>query len=365
MNVAWPPSLQPLARRLLAEEARGTLRHALRNRLGSIRNAAYYLRRKVENDTKLAQDVPRVPRFFRLIEDEVDAANQLIESHLPAASGVARPPLCEVALAVDLLAREGMFPVSMDWLGGPDAVLAIDSQELQVALMCLLENGCEAVGPDGAVGLAWSLQGERVRLTVWDTGPGLPPEVSARLTEPFFTTKPDHAGLGLALVRRIARRAAGELELRPRDGGGLSASLLLPLASPRLEEPSRRRALVVDDETMARFTLRALLEDEGFQVQEAGSLEEARGLLATVGGDPWELVLLDVLLGDGQGTALIPELRARGAARVIGVLSGSLSAPDGEHADLVLTKGDDPARLLGQIRRATAPARDRSEASGA
>lgn len=360
MNVAWPPSLMPLARRLLAEEARGTLRHALRNRLGSIRNAAYYLRRKVENETRLAQDVPRVPRFFRLIEDEVDAANQLIESHLPGVSGVAHPPACELAPAVDLLAREAMFPVSLEWLGGPDALVSIDPQELQVALMCLLENACEAAGPDGTIGLGWSLEGERVRITVWDSGPGLPPEVSARLTEPFFTTKPDHAGLGLALVRRVTRRAGGELELRPGEPG-LRASLLLPVTVPPSHERAPRRALLVDDEAMARFTLRALLEDEGFQVHEAASLEEARALIETE-AEGWELALLDVLLGDGQGTALIPELRARSAARVIGVLSGSLADHEESGADLFLSKGDDPARLLGHIRRACGSASRAEEA---
>mgnify|MGYP002141619036 CR=1 FL=1 len=87
-------------------------------------------------------------------------------------------------------------------------------------------------GPEVLVKTA--LSEGRVRLSVLDRGPGVPSEEVERLKQPFTRleearTGAGGAGLGLAIVERIARLHGGQLELLPRDGGGLEARVSLPV----------------------------------------------------------------------------------------------------------------------------------------
>jgi DNA-binding response OmpR family regulator len=107
------------------------------------------------------------------------------------------------------------------------------------------------------------------------------------------------------------------------------------------------RILLVDDSDAVRLTLAALLEDAGHAVTEADSLAAARGCL---GGAPFDLVLLDVHLGDGLGPSFIPDVRAAFPAATIALLTGDAEPIGG--AELVLVKGADPMVLLDQIERA-------------
>lgn len=76
--------------------------------------------------------------------------------------------------------------------------------------------------------------GRYLRLTISDTGTGMPPEVLARVGEPFFTTKPagKGTGLGLSLARRFADRAGGALHIASRAGEGTVVTLWLREAAP-------------------------------------------------------------------------------------------------------------------------------------
>ncbi len=73
----------------------------------------------------------------------------------------------------------------------------------------------------------------RVHLTVADRGPGIPPEIAARLFEPFFTTKAagKGTGLGLAVSRHLTEQLGGTLSHRPREGGGAVFELSVPSPS--------------------------------------------------------------------------------------------------------------------------------------
>ena len=101
--------------------------------------------------------------------------------------------------------------------------------------------------------------------------------------------------------------------------------------------------LFIDDNETLRLTMTALLEDAGHTVVEAESLAAARGCL----GGAFDLVLLDVHLGDGHGPSFIPELRATRPTATIALLTGDAEPPGA--ADLVLVKGADPMALLDQI----------------
>ncbi len=130
----------------------------------------------------------------------------------------------------------------------PDAPLPVrgDQGRLLGAIVNLARNGVEAMGPgafgetlggekpsrDRRLSLSARADGSGVVVEVRDRGPGLAPEVRARLFEPFVTTKRNGTGIGLAIVRRIAEAHGGRVEAAPREGGGMVFRLVLPAGGP-------------------------------------------------------------------------------------------------------------------------------------
>ncbi len=97
------------------------------------------------------------------------------------------------------------------------------------AVLNLIENAIQAAG--SAVRLKVHLygRGSSLRLSISDNGAGIDAQTLSRLGEPFFTTKTTGTGLGLAVVKAVARAHNGELQLRSRPGRGTCATLILPL----------------------------------------------------------------------------------------------------------------------------------------
>ena len=97
------------------------------------------------------------------------------------------------------------------------------------ALMNLVSNALEATGSAGRIDAAAALEESRLCITVRDDGPGMSAEMAALAGEDFFTTKAQGTGLGLAVVRAVARAHGGELRIVSAPGAGTSACVLLPL----------------------------------------------------------------------------------------------------------------------------------------
>lgn len=110
--------------------------------------------------------------------------------------------------------------------------LRADPDRLRAVLSALLLNAAAALGPAGRIGVRIERNaGDRMfSLSVADNGPGMQPEVVVRAREPFFTTRPPAAGLGLALVESFANEQGGRLDLSSNPGTGTTASLHLPEA---------------------------------------------------------------------------------------------------------------------------------------
>lgn len=116
----------------------------------------------------------------------------------------------------------------------PDAELYVDGdrgQLLQI-LLNLATNALDAMASGGTLSLRARAEDTQAVLEVADTGPGIPPELAARIWEPFFTTKTEGTSLGLALARRLAEAHRGTLTLASRPGAGTTARLRLPACAP-------------------------------------------------------------------------------------------------------------------------------------
>jgi len=108
-------------------------------------------------------------------------------------------------------------------------MMDIDRGLLRQAILNLVKNGMEALSRGGELILTSRLTGERVEISVSDTGPGLDAEVAGKLFEPFFTTKPQGTGLGLSIARQITEEHGGELTWKNRPGGGAVFTIRLPI----------------------------------------------------------------------------------------------------------------------------------------
>ncbi|MGB8030957.1 MAG: ATP-binding protein [Terracidiphilus sp.] len=92
--------------------------------------------------------------------------------------------------------------------------------ELNQVWTALIENALDALGNNGRLRVACRLEAEMLLVEIWDTGPGIPPELQERIFEPFFTTKAPGKGLGLGLdnAMRIVRTHRGHLSVKSEPG---------------------------------------------------------------------------------------------------------------------------------------------------
>jgi signal transduction histidine kinase len=101
--------------------------------------------------------------------------------------------------------------------------------QLSRALGNVLTNAVQAMPRGGRLMVETSEpEAGNLEVVVEDTGPGMPPSLARRVFKPFFTTKPNGTGLGLALSRRIVERHAGRIRLDSRLGHGTRVILSLP-----------------------------------------------------------------------------------------------------------------------------------------
>jgi PAS domain S-box-containing protein len=158
----------------------------------------------------------------------------------------------------------------------------------------------------------------RVRMTVIDTGCGMPPEVLSRIFEPFFSTKSKGTGLGLSSVYSIVRQADGEISAESGVGTGTRFTIHLPrvievsgdeeLAISLRNGHGNERILLVEDEADVRRLVRAMLHSEGYTVIEAVDQNHAIDLFQRPDQEV-DLVLTDVVMPNMSGPELADRLR--------------------------------------------------------
>lgn len=225
------PGFEARERAAVAEVVTSVLRHDLRNRFASIRNASYYLMRQAQK-SELWKSDPRVEVFFRLIDSELASAEELLTARgltaLPVESG--RVVLCEVAeRALEGSRIPSNVRVERTWQDR--STVEGDAENLVLLTRCVIENAVEAMPAGGTLGVR-TISGDegRVILELTDTGTGMTEELRAKVFEPFMTTKPGHAGVGLCIVQRLALRSRAWVELKAGESVGTRVRLSFPVA---------------------------------------------------------------------------------------------------------------------------------------
>lgn len=208
-------------------EMAGGVAHELRNSLATLRGYLTLIERRPDEDS--------IADFLSEIRHEADHLERVLQDFLSfARPGTAR--IQEIPL-VRLLKRAAADPalagveVRVGAPGAGDLVLRGDPQLLERAVRNLLYNAAQAereAGRSGPVEVMVALRDDGVEVAIEDRGPGVPPEVRARLFHPFATGRPGGVGLGLALAHRIVTLHGGRLRLDDRPGGGARAELFFP-----------------------------------------------------------------------------------------------------------------------------------------
>jgi two-component system sensor kinase FixL len=179
---------------------------------------------KIEEQTARAGDIIRRLRSFvakREPDRQVQDLNETMEESL--ALGLVGAAYTNVNLRTAL--AQGLPPVF------------IDRVQIQQVMINLLRNAVEAMqsSPRRELSVSTSADGEHVRVSVADTGPGLTPEIAATLFQPFITTKGNGLGIGLSICRSIVESHGGRLWTEPNERGGAIFHFRLPVA-PQEEE---------------------------------------------------------------------------------------------------------------------------------
>lgn len=225
-------------RRLAAigEMAAG-IAHEVRNPLGSISLYASLLEDDLGEMPEQREIAGKIRAAVRGLDAVVTDVLHLSREMRPELAGSEASELFGRALDSTRDRLDGIELVSE--VAGGGLGLACDSGLVHRALVNLIRNAADAMAGRGVRRLRLAARldasGEHARLTVTDTGPGVPSEVRERMFNPFFTTRAAGTGLGLPIVHRIAEAHGGRVEVRNRapngsDPGGASVSLVLPVA---------------------------------------------------------------------------------------------------------------------------------------
>lgn len=238
-------SLREAEARMRAAERRGAWREIAQRIAHEIKNALTPLSLAVDNvETAVDPARPRpdaLRRSLATAREQLESLDRLVGefrsfARAPRLSWGPVDARALTAAAVD--AVRGIHPGATITVESGESLpdLRGDAEQLRRALVNLVRNAVEA-SPGTPVGLRWGVGPgpDRWFLLVEDRGPGLTPAQRERLGEPYFTTKPDGTGLGVAVVLQIVQAHGGEVRWEDRPGGGLRVHVVLPRRPEEVE----------------------------------------------------------------------------------------------------------------------------------
>ncbi|MCU1272986.1 MAG: signal transduction histidine kinase, nitrogen specific, NtrB [Bryobacterales bacterium] len=206
------------------------LAHELRNPLGTIKASAEMLTRSMPPDNEVAREVAG------FISSEVDRTNLLVTRFLefarPLRLRLATVELTQVldSAVANLERNSPHYDVAVYKNYAPEiGQLAMDADLMERVFYNLLLNAAQATPAGGAITVKTRLADGNAEISVIDRGSGIDPKDRESIFNPFFTTKPEGVGLGLAIVSKIVDEHGGKIAVESEPGKGSIFRLYLPI----------------------------------------------------------------------------------------------------------------------------------------
>jgi signal transduction histidine kinase len=216
----------------LGELATG-LAHEIRNPLAGISGVVEIIARDLPANSParaVVKDVRlEIAQINRIITD-------LLETARPRLPHARRGDLNTTVEHSVMLARQQALskPITIDFQRNANLPqVEHDSDQIHQVLLNLLLNAIQAINGSGFIKVGIEEIGDRVAITVADTGRGIAAEHLPNIFKPFYTTKGNGTGLGLSLAKRIVEEHQGTIEVTSVPGKGTSMAVYLPLVSPK------------------------------------------------------------------------------------------------------------------------------------
>ncbi len=364
----------------MKEEFLATVSHELRNPLNAIVGWVHLLRSgnlDLAKSSKALETIERNVHLQTALIDDILDLSRIIQGKINLTfRTVKMGAVVEAALAaVRPTADAKGVALEYEMAAATDEITG-DADRLQQIVWNLLSNAIKFTPRDGLVVVRVEQHGPELKLTVRDTGQGIPqdflPHVFDRFSQADSGSTRAHGGLGLglAIVRHLVELHAGRVEATsPGLGQGATFAVRLPMKDCRAASAGNDQGkaaavplklegvsiLVVDDEPDSRDVLAELLREYGAHTRTAASAEEA--LLEIARATP-HILLSDIGMPSVDGYELLRRVRQRIPQRemIAMALTGLGSANDRERAlaegfQLCMVKPVEPGRLVEAIER--------------
>ena len=218
---------QEQERLTLIGQMTAVLAHEIRNAIAGVKGYAQWAHEKTDESQPAKMALDAVLQGTGRIETLV---NELLL--FSKDEGYQMEPVCLASIT-----REAVQNALSSWEGNVEVhvddntLVQADREKLYRTLVNGIRNASEAIGKDGTIRISSAVDGRWVELRIEDTGPGLSAENTARIFTPFFTTKADGTGLGLAYAQKVVEGMGGIIELKNRkDERGAVLGIRLPAA---------------------------------------------------------------------------------------------------------------------------------------
>ena len=281
--------------------------------ISAIENAVEFGTSLTERLLAFARKQPLSPEIFDL-NTLIEGMAELIEIGLKA------------GVKLTIVRAKEPFPV------------CADPGQLESAIFNLVLNSNNAIEKEGEIRIELSKASHRLaKVTVTDTGSGMPASIKSKAIQPFFTTRANAGGtgLGLSIVYGFINQSGGTLEIDSEEGKGTCVTLSLPLAKHLTAEQSGysiRKALLVDDNANDRAATMRVLGNLGYKTTTCPTAQEA---IHAMQQEEFDLVVSDFNLnGACDGLfVLAKSLQIRPKAQRI-LISGKSALNDAKPNDL-------------------------------
>jgi signal transduction histidine kinase len=316
-------------------------------------------------DKRLA-DNPELRSQAGEIVAAADRGAELTRQMLVFSRGTApEAQACDLNRAIEgsetLLRRAAGELVELRLILARDApAVGLGRGRIEQILLNLTLNARDAMPDGGTLTIRTDVYADVVRLTVLDTGEGMPEDVKAHAFDPFFTTKGEGegTGLGLSVVYGIVDRAGGSIDLDSTPGIGTCFAIDLPRAQAAVADEAKPdgtagslrgvTVLVVDDQDAVRELAVRILEQHDARVVAAANGSEALQALAEH-EETIDVVLTDIVMPAMSGTELARRLRAERPGLPLVYFSGHVADADRPEDGPLVEKPFSPEALVTAI----------------